>query len=496
MVPLQNDDTLRCKRSLAGNEGHAMNDKFVYSKETGFPSLMSLDDPRLPMTTSARAIYKPLIDKIRDRELREKALFALNGGDRLTVEELLKVGIGEAFDVESKISKLLDDDVFQKIVRQMASFNLFEAMGFVRRELAHSNFLGFLLSPACSHGFGVAPLLVVLRAILNNMPVQLRPVRALELALADLDTAVVLREWRNIDLLIEIRDLKLIVLIENKIDGKAGEDQLARYRNIVTSEYRDFRYLLVYLTPDGADPDETGFVALSYFDLAKAVEGLLQEGKGSSIADSNVIVRHYVEMLRRYVVQDEELQSHARKLYERHKEAFDFIFKSRPEPENLLNVVSAFLEKQPDLTQDHRSATILRFARVDWANVTGLNCRVPNLWMKTTRNLLVEVRRGGTGEGSDRIVLYLVSGPTTDAKIHERIFEGAKARPDLFKGLSKSMGKTQTTIYKRDLLTVAAAEAMDNEEKATAIEDALSAFLKDEFPYLSAAIIETLGTTQ
>ncbi|WP_238283152.1 PD-(D/E)XK nuclease family protein, partial [Methylobacterium goesingense] len=73
-------------------------------------------------------------------------------------------------DVEQKLADLVDDLDFQAIDRRMGRFNLFEAMGAVRGELRHSNFLAFLLSPARNHGLASEPLLRFLRLALAGMP--------------------------------------------------------------------------------------------------------------------------------------------------------------------------------------------------------------------------------------------------------------------------------------------------------------------------------------
>ena len=79
-------------------------------------------------------------------------------------------------DLEDKISDLLDDAGFQEIDQCMARFNLFEAVGAVRGELRHSNFLAFLLSPLRSHGLGALALLRFLRAVLAKIPREQRPI--------------------------------------------------------------------------------------------------------------------------------------------------------------------------------------------------------------------------------------------------------------------------------------------------------------------------------
>lgn len=396
-----------------------------------------------------------------------------------------------AQDVEEKISDLLDDSDFQAIDRQMARFNLFEAVGAVRGELRHSNFLAFLLSPSRSHGFGAAPLLRFMRAVLANTPRERRPIRALELVLGDLDGAIVYREWNNVDLLIEIKQVNLVVVIENKIGARAGKGQLARYKELIRSKYPTFRHLFVFLTPDGIEPDDSDYVSISYAELAKVIEDPPDGRESNSHADSNVIIRHYVEMLRRHIVPDEELRELARQLYDRHKEAFDFIFESRPEPESLLGVARSLLEAQPELVADRHGANILRFMPEDWTGISDLNCCSPTAWTRTGRNLIFEIKSWSSGAYADRVIVSLVSGPAP-VEIRERLYSEAAARSDLFRGLVKPMGKQYATIYMRELLTPAAAKNMDLDEKAAAIEAGWSTFLKDELPPLTAAVLAIL----
>jgi len=89
-------------------------------------------------------------------------------------------------DIENQLSDLLDDPKFQDISQCFGRFNLFEAVGGVRRELAHSNFLAFLLSPNRPHGSGTEPLRRVLRCIVEALPKEKRPVRALDIVTGDL----------------------------------------------------------------------------------------------------------------------------------------------------------------------------------------------------------------------------------------------------------------------------------------------------------------------
>jgi hypothetical protein len=194
-------------------------------------------------------------------------------------------------DLEAKISDLLDDATFQGIDRSIGRFNLFEAMGAVRAELRHSNFLGFLLSPVRNHGCGALVLRAFLRSILSKMPEHRRPVRALEILVGDLENAVVHREWNNIDLFIEIRNLNFVVAIENKIHAKVGEGQLSRYKNIVTGKYPQLRHLFVFLTPEGIGPDDADYVPFSYAELAHCIYEIAEQ-QSEAASDVMLILRH------------------------------------------------------------------------------------------------------------------------------------------------------------------------------------------------------------
>ncbi|MET3694836.1 PDDEXK-like family protein [Methylobacterium goesingense] len=395
-------------------------------------------------------------------------------------------------DVEQKLADLVDDLDFQAIDRRMGRFNLFEAMGAVRGELRHSNFLAFLLSPARNHGLASEPLLRFLRLALAGMPQASRPIRALELLVGDLDGAVIHREWNNIDLLIEIKHLRLVVLIENKVGAKAGDGQLARYRKIVESRFPGERHLFIFLTPDGHAPDEDVYVATSYADLAKMIEGLAQEQAAG--VETGTILRHYVEMLRRHIVPDQELQDLARLLYERHKEAFDYILKCRPDGANLFQVAKSIVELTPEVTLDRVGATVVGFVPKAWTAIADLNACDQGLWTRTGRSAVFLVTTYNSEHYSYRVSLALVVGPAPN-DIRERLYQGARDRPDLFKGLVKPMGAKFATIFSKDLLSQAAGKLLDDEQRAAVVQESWKTFQEEDLPTLTKAISEMATTT-
>jgi hypothetical protein len=397
---------------------------------------------------------------------------------------------GLTLDIESALSNLIDDRDFIEIDKKRARFNLFEAMGGVRAELRHSNFLSFLLSPARSHGLGSKPLQTILRAILTKLPSDKRQFRALEVAVGELDDATVFRELDYIDLLVEVRELNFVVVIENKVDAKAGDGQLASYKDVVDKKYPNWRKLFVYLTPAGDEPDHPEYVAFSYSELAQIVESLVKDGAHSYGSDVVLILRHYVDMLRRNIVEDDTLRNLAVKLYERHADALDFIFKCKPQGTSLLPIAQALVEKTPDLKQDKHSSTVFRFFPTKWLDIPALKACPIESWTKTGRNVLFEIRSFKTeGEFSDRILLSLILGPS-ELSLRHYFFESVHAKKDVFVNAGKSIGQSWVTIFSRELLSPTAAENMDDAQKQTAIADNWSDFVSGRLPCVTDAVYE------
>lgn len=386
--------------------------------------------------------------------------------------------------IDDRLSALLDDPDFHEILGRMSRFNLFEALGAVHGELKHSNFLGYLLAPNRPHGLGSGPLERILRGALETIPSEARPISTLDLIVGDLDNAIVHRERYAIDILIEIEELKLIIVIENKVRAKAGDGQLARYRERATAEYPDYRKLYLFLTPAGAPPDDDAYWPLSYSALAQTLEAIAAE---PTVGDATrLIIQHYVDMLRKNVVDDDHLRGLAAKLYERHKEALDFIFESRPRTGNLVEFIAQRVRSADGLIVDTDGPSMLRFLPAQWEG-TLTHKSDPKDWTRTGRGLLFEIKRDSAKPG--RLMLSLVMGPgdTVDRKA---LYEGAKSRPDLFVGLVKPMGMKWSTIFSRDLMTAKLAETLTTEQQEANAGLAWSDFQGTALPALIQAVLE------
>ena len=108
-------------------------------------------------------------------------------------------------------SFLLENPELERLEKLLEEFNHFEAIGAVRQELRHSDFLAFLLDPNQNHGLGDLVAKRLLQQALKDAPddttleegansnrrgASLTP---LDIALLDLDDLQVRREWRHAD---------------------------------------------------------------------------------------------------------------------------------------------------------------------------------------------------------------------------------------------------------------------------------------------------------
>jgi hypothetical protein len=390
---------------------------------------------------------------------------------------------GPAPQIEEKLSKLLDDQQFQELDARYRKFNFFSALDASHVELRHSNFLAFLLSPNETHGLGADFLSRALRLFLTKLQGSSRPISGLELQLANLNSALVERERDNIDIFIEVSSLHLVVVIENKIKSSVGDGQLTRYKEIVQRKYKGWHQIFVLLTPEGYDAGEYDFdyIACGYGELIELLSRYLEQTRSSLSSEVALVLDHYIEMVRGSIVDDEKLKDLARRLYYRHKDAFEFVFRSRPD---LLDPLKSVIEANDKLVLDRGNPQMIRFAPAAWAHFTALNACPKSEWTRTGRNLLFEVK---ANKLTERVSVGLVLGPGEDT-LRDHIYSNAKKHRSIFVGLVDPMGRKYSTIFIRDMLSASAAENIEYEEKVATIESAWETFLSTELPVLKSEV--------
>lgn len=110
------------------------------------------------------------------------------------------------------------------------------------------------------------------------------------------------REWRRIDVLVHAPDNRLVCVIENKIESSECSDQLRRYRTLVQRHFANHRAVFIYLTPEGDEPLDDAYVALSYREVADVMDAVRRAVESTLTVDLRILMEHYTTMIRRHIL--------------------------------------------------------------------------------------------------------------------------------------------------------------------------------------------------
>jgi hypothetical protein len=334
-------------------------------------------------------------------------------------------------DIEGKLLELVRDlDQFSQQNYFASGLNIFETAGLSRQEIRHSNVLAFLLRPTENHGLGDSFLKGMISKALDNLPGE-PPISDLNLALADFSDALVFREWRNIDLLIESKANNLIVAIENKIGSSEGANQLSKYEDTVRAEFPKFGKLYCYLTEEGEPASNEEWSALSYSDVIDALQDAKDRHLPTLTNEGRILIDHYIDVIRRNVVPDKALVEQCRKLYARHRQALDL--------SGFSSAANEFFKTHPELkmlTSRETAATFLPVSlliivpEIDGINWWG-QARPFLFWFKLTSD-------------NRRLGLVIEVGPLTNAKYHGNCLATSEKQRKLLPStrVSTASGKT------------------------------------------------------
>ena len=241
-------------------------------------------------------------------------------------------------------------------------FNLFEAVGIVRHELRHSDFLAFLLDPSQNHGLGASFLSGFLQAVCQDVDGD-----AFLVDFNNLSKATVQREWHHVDILAVDDASRFGLVIENKIGTGEHSDQLNRYRAAFDSHYPGYKVLALYLTPDGDVPSSADYQAVSYALVCDVIEKLAQDNRGDLGSEIVMVLEHYAQMLRRHILSDSDIAILCRSIYHQHKQALDLIFEHRPDQQaQIKHYVSALIEQTEGLCLGTVAKSWVTFGLEEW----------------------------------------------------------------------------------------------------------------------------------
>lgn len=380
---------------------------------------------------------------------------------------------------------LIENPELERLQLILDEFNFFEAVGVVRQELRHSDFLGFLLDPQESHGMGDTFLTLFLRRVVQAADVTSLPFSAIDITLWDLAETEVRREWRNIDVLLVNAGHRFVIVIENKIDATEHSNQLQRYRETVEREFPGWDFAGIYLTPDGELPGDDAFIPVSYGLVQRAVATLI-EGRSAISEEVRTAIRHYDQLLQRHVVSDSEIAELCRRIYLRHKQALDLIYEHRPDRvAHVQQVICDLIQNDPSLVLDQAAKSYVRFIPKAW-DTEGL--RQGSGWSPSGRMLLFETAHDYRG-----IVLKLYLGPGP-IEVRQHIW-GAALRSNEFRPSSKNLNRKWNDLIKAQVMvTTSDLDELDDDALQDKIETFFTPFLSRRLPRLVADLAEAVAT--
>jgi hypothetical protein len=350
----------------------------------------------------------------------------------------------------NKILKLLDNFVLaneelDQLEQLLDRFNIFDALGCVRQERRHSDFLRFLLDPDGNHGLGDLFLKRFLQKAVAGPYGHSSRIAAAELEAMDLRNTQVLREWNDIDIFLRNDESRLAVIIENKIDSTEHSDQLNRYFDCVERECARWTIIGLYLTPDCEDSSEPErYLSVDYKLVHETVQSIIRTRGSSLPANVLLILNDYIEMLRRHLMTESDISDLCKGIYAKHREALDLIYEHRPDPQQLIReLLEQLIGRDSRFVLDKCTKSAVRFVPKAWETPA---LKKGSGWTPSGRILLFEF---ANLPDSLRLYLYLGPGPV---EIRQKILACAQRNKAPFTP-SESLSAKWNTLFSYTFLS-------------------------------------------
>jgi PD-(D/E)XK nuclease superfamily len=355
--------------------------------------------------------------------------------------------LDEAYDALEQFQN--SSELFQ-LGELLKQFNIFEAIGIIRQEIRHSNFLAFLLDPKQSHGLKDEFAKNLFRELNLLFPQDSRLA-----GLKDSDDFAnieVSREWEDIDILLFEEEQKFAIIIENKIDSSErieGHDggQLEKYWKIVGEKHPGCSVIGLYLSREGSKPSHSCYLPAGYKLVCKIVKALTNKTASNEL---KILMQHYTRMLERHIMNDSEINSLCKQIYKEHRLAIETIFKNQGREEEkmvkfLQGLISEkkFVEDQDYNGTDGKGKIVRFFVK----ELDAESLKVASGWTRSNRILLFEF-----WIYKESLEFGLTLGPGTSSqaiKVREKIIQMSNEAGLPFR---KVPLKRYSVIYFREFL--------------------------------------------
>ncbi len=403
----------------------------------------------------------------------------------MTPESAPIVADQEVADHQALEDFVVDNEDLERLESLLAEFNAFEAIGVVRQELRHSDFLAFLLDPRQSHGLGDTFLKRFLQRTLLAHRDRPLPVSLVDLDVWTLEETTVQREWAGIDILLRDDPHNLAVVIENKIGSAEHSNQLARYYQTVQRNIPTAAIIGLFLTPDGEEPSDERYLAISYGLVAELIDGVVTSRSSVLGPDVRMLLAHYKQMLRRHVVSGSDIDDLCQRIYRKHQRALDLIFERRPDQQlRVKEFLDGLIAQTPEVIADRATKGWIGFSPRQWEAILP---RTEHKWSSNGRMLLFWFENL---PNRLRLILEIGPGPS---EVRERLFTLANENAPLLR-TSKKLYASYSRIYARTVLTDKELEDHEFEALTVRVREYWRQFLADDLPRIVRIVCDGMAS--
>jgi hypothetical protein len=311
-------------------------------------------------------------------------------------------------------------------------------------------------------------------------------IRPIDLELWDLDEVDVRREWQNIDIFLEDQKHQFAVIIENKIKSGESPHQLEDYLKTIKQQYRGYKILPIFLTPDGVAPSVDAYLPVSYQVICETLERILDSRKSTMGSEVITLIQHYTQMLRRHIMSETEIAELCRSIYRKHQRALDLIYEYRTD---LQGMIREFLV---ELVSDPEKFVILR-------NIKSEVRFIPKQWDRTV--LFPEGDKSSSNplllfyfhNMADRLRIRLVIAPGLQ-EFRQKLYEMAIANHPILKSAHKKLYPVWHNIYTRTILVPNDYEDANLDTLKTKIGVEWQKFVDHDLPSINKIVEKEIRT--
>jgi len=368
---------------------------------------------------------------------------------------------------------ILNNPDLDRLEEMLSDFNLFETLELVNAEIRHSNVLSWLLNPNENHGLNTYFLNIFLKHFISENKTIIDTLSIFDIEMLNYNDVEIRREWKNIDILIIIKetDKNIVIAIENKIKSSEHSNQLVRYREIIEKEFDNYKKLFVFLTPENTIPSDENWINFNYTTISLLIDNILKYKRDLLNANILNFIEHYNIILKRYLVGNSEIEIICKQIYKKHKDALDLIFQYKPDiASDISDLVQSLIKSNKELITDSAGKTVIRFT------TETIERKIPNIsdgWLKSKRLLVYEFYNY-----ESRLALRLYIGPGENT-FRQKLFEFLLSKKDLFSLTNRTLSKKWHCVYQKEFLKKKDFEEKDYSELESLVITKWNEFVKE-----------------